>query len=398
MLGEQERGESTIDSRRAWGVAAGAFLSLFTVFGVVYSFGEFFGPMADEFGTNRSKTAMFFSITTFTYFVLGLATGRLADRVGQRKVLLMGSGAMVAGLFLTSKVSSLEMGYVTYGAGVGFGVACCFVPMVAGVGGWFERQRTLALGVAVSGIGVGTLAVVPFSEWLIAEYGWRTAYQILAALTAALLLLSAVLAHRPPTSGVAPEPLSKTVRGRSDFWILYGSSFLLSGSLFMAFVFMADFVSSESVDGSAAVLLGIIGISSVVGRLLLGILGARMPVERLLLLSSVGLSVSFGVWATVGSSYLGLIVFSILLGISYGGIIAISPAVVAHLFGTLGMGGVLGALYTANGLGGLIGPPALGALIDSSGYLFAQIIAGATAAIGALILLFLPKSAHSARS
>ncbi len=62
------------------------------------------------------------------------------------------------------------------------------------------------------------------------------------------------------------------------------------------------------------------------------------------------------------------------------------------------MGGVLGALYTANGLGGLIGPPALGALIDSSGYLFAQIIAGATAAIGALILLFLPKSADSARS
>ena len=398
MLGEQENGESKLDSRRAWGVAAGAFLSLFTVFGVVYSFGEFFGPMADEFGTNRSKTAMFFSITTFTYFVLGLATGRLADRVGQRKVLLMGSGAMVVGLFLTSKVSSLEMGYVTYGAGVGFGVACCFVPMVAGVGGWFERQRTLALGVAVSGIGVGTLAVVPFSEWLIGEYGWRTAYQILAALSAALLLLSAVLAHRPPTLGVAPEPLSKTVRGRSDFWILYGSSFLLSGSLFMAFVFMADFVSSESVNGSAAVLLGIVGISSVVGRLLLGILGARMPVQHLLLLSSLGLSVSFGVWATVGSSYVGLIVFSILLGISYGGIIAISPAVVAHLFGTLGMGGVLGALYTANGLGGLIGPPALGALIDSSGYLFAQIIAGATAAIGALILLFLPKSAHSARS
>ena len=117
MLGEQENGESKLDSRRAWGVAAGAFLSLFTVFGVVYSFGEFFGPMADEFGTNRSKTAMFFSITTFTYFVLGLATGRLADRVGQRKVLLMGSGAMVVGLFLTSKVSSLEMGYVTYGAG-----------------------------------------------------------------------------------------------------------------------------------------------------------------------------------------------------------------------------------------------------------------------------------------
>ncbi|MGA0324171.1 MAG: MFS transporter, partial [Ilumatobacteraceae bacterium] len=195
-----EPANTDVDSARAWSVAGGAFLALFTVFGVVYSFGEFFGPMADEFGSNRSKTAMFFSITTFVYFVLGLITGRLADRVGQRKVLLAGAVAIVAGLFLTSKVSSLEMGYLTYGAGVGFGVACCFVPMVAGVGGWFVRQRTLALGVAVSGIGVGTLVVVPFSEWLIGEYGWRTAYQILAALSAVLLLLAAVLAHRPPNA------------------------------------------------------------------------------------------------------------------------------------------------------------------------------------------------------
>lgn len=391
-----EPANTDLDSARAWSVAGGAFLALFTVFGVVYSFGEFFGPMADEFGSNRSKTAMFFSITTFVYFVLGLITGRLADRVGQRKVLLAGAVAIVAGLFLTSKVSSLEMGYLTYGVGVGFGVACCFVPMVAGVGGWFVRQRTLALGVAVSGIGVGTLVVVPFSEWLIGEYGWRTAYQILAALSAVLLLLAAALAHRPPNAGVAPEPLRTTISGRNEFWVLYGSAFLLSGSLFMAFVFMADFVSSKSVDGSAAVLLGVIGISSVVGRLLLGALGARMGVQRLYLLSSLGLSASFGVWAAVGSSYVGLIVFSIVLGVSYGGIIAISPAVVAHLFGTLGMGGVLGALYTANGLGGLVGPPALGLLIDSSGYVVAQLIAGAAAGIGALMLLILPKPSASA--
>ena len=88
--------------------------------------------------------------------------------------------------------------------------------------------------------------------------------------------------------------------------------------------------------------------------------------------------------------------FSIVLGVSYGGIIAISPAVVAHLFGTRGMGGVLGALYTANGLGGLVGPPALGLLIDSSGYMVAQLIAGAAAGIGALMLLILPKPSASA--
>ncbi|MGB0677923.1 MAG: MFS transporter, partial [Ilumatobacteraceae bacterium] len=75
-------------------------------------------------------------------------------------------------------------------------------------------------GVAVSGIGVGTLVVVPFSEWLIGEYGWRTAYQILAALSAVLLLLAAALAHRPPNAGVAPEPLRTTISGRNEFWVL----------------------------------------------------------------------------------------------------------------------------------------------------------------------------------
>ena len=48
---------------------------MFTVFGVAYSFGEFFGPMADEFGTDRSETALFFALTTFAYAALGIVTG-----------------------------------------------------------------------------------------------------------------------------------------------------------------------------------------------------------------------------------------------------------------------------------------------------------------------------------
>ena len=98
------------DSTRSWIVVASAFLSMFTVFGVAYSFGEFFGPMADEFGTDRSETAFFFSITTFAYFVIGMGTGRIADRMGPRPVVLAGAVAMFAGLMLTAEVGSLELG------------------------------------------------------------------------------------------------------------------------------------------------------------------------------------------------------------------------------------------------------------------------------------------------
>ena len=165
-----------LDSRRSWLVVGAAFLSMFTVFGVAYSFGEFFGPMADEFGTDRSETALFFAITTFAYFGLGIVSGRIADRVGPRRVMVTGGIAMVAGLLLTAEVQSIQVGYLTYGLGVGLGVACGYVPMVAAVGGWFEHRRAIALALAVAGIGTGTLVVVPVVDWLIDEHGWRQAY------------------------------------------------------------------------------------------------------------------------------------------------------------------------------------------------------------------------------
>ena len=93
-----------VDSARSWVVLVAAFLAMFTVFGVAYSFGEFFRPMADEFGTNRSATAFFFSITTFAYFALGIFSGRIADRFGPRRVVVFGAVSMVIGLLLTAEV------------------------------------------------------------------------------------------------------------------------------------------------------------------------------------------------------------------------------------------------------------------------------------------------------
>ena len=79
-----------------------------------------------------------------------------------------GAVAVFAGLWITSLAGSLWVGIAAYALGVGIAVACAYVPMVAVVGGWFERQRTLALGVAVSGIGFGTL-VLAGAGWLLSD-------------------------------------------------------------------------------------------------------------------------------------------------------------------------------------------------------------------------------------
>ena len=376
-----------VDSARSWVVLGSTFLTLFTVFGVAYSFGEFFGPMADEFGTSRSATAFFFSITTFAYFGLGIVSGRIADRIGPRRVLIFGAVCMVTGLFLTAEVSSIQLGYLTYGLGVGIGVACCYVPMVAAVGGWFEQKRTMALGLAVAGIGLGTLVLVPLVEWVIEQNGWRDAYRLLGAISAVLLAIAAFGAHRPPGSSATPLPLRESIGGRIDFKLLYVSSFFLSAALFTPFVFLADYIETTGTDGSAAVLLGLIGMSSIVGRLGFGAIAAKIGTIALFRLSCTGLGLSFLLWIIADTNYVLLVVFALVLGVAYGGIIALSPAVVAELFGIVGMGGVLGALYTANGLGGLVGPPVMGQIIDSSGHTAAQWTALVSGLIGATLLV-----------
>lgn len=383
-----------LDSTRAWMVAASAFLSTFTVFGVVYSFGAFFKPMADEFGTDRSTTALFFSITTFLYFAIGVLTGRLADAKGPRPVLLVGAVCMVAGLVATSRVGSIELGFATYGIGVGIGVACAYVPMVSTVGAWFERRRTTALGVAVAGIGVGTLVVAPLAETLVDRYGWRKSYVILAVGVAVLLGLASVGAHKPERAAqTAPaQDLGRVLRTSRPFWILYVSMFLVSATLFVPFVFLDDYLETEGISGSAGWLVGLIGMSSVAGRLVLGRLAARWSSLRLYRACIAVNGASFLIWVLVGTSYPALLAFALVMGVSYGGFIALAPAVAAEQFGTIGLGAILGALYTSAGIGGLVGPPLMGRLIDAYDYTPTLVIAMALALAAAAALLPLERS------
>lgn len=361
-----------VDSARAWRSVAAGFLSMFATFGVAYSFGAFFGPMADELGSGRSATSLVFSITAFLYFVLGAFSGKAVDRFGPRPVLLVGAAVMGAGLLATSAVSSIELGYVTYGLGVGIGVACGYVPMLGVIGGWFDRRRSMALGVGVAGIGLGTVIVAPLAAALIDVHGWRATYVVFAAVGAAMLVVAAVLAERPPrpVADASSRSLGALVRTRA-FASLYGSALLLSLALFQVFVYLPDFAESQGTgEVAAAALVAVVGGASIAGRLVLGVLADRLGRIVTYQACFLVMALSYGIWL-VAPSYGWLVVFALVMGAAYGGFIALSPAVAAEVFGVAGLGGLLGLLYTGAGLGALVGPPLAGLLIEATGYRWA---------------------------
>src|SRR5271156_1666216 len=89
------------DSPRAWRMVAATFVALCAVYGVAYSFGAFFKPMAAEFGARRSATSAVFSITVLIWCLLGPVTGHLSDRFGPR--IVVATGALFMGLGLSLK-------------------------------------------------------------------------------------------------------------------------------------------------------------------------------------------------------------------------------------------------------------------------------------------------------
>jgi MFS family permease len=390
------RDELTTDSARGWVAVAGATLSLFTVFGVAYSFGAFFTAMSEEFDASKGSTAVLFGLANFVYFTGGVLTGRLADRIGPKPLAFGAAVLLAGGLLLTSVVDSLWVGYLTYGLGVGGAVACGYVPMVAMVGGWFVRSRTAALGVAVAGIGLGNLVATYGSAELIDANGWRSTYRAYAVLGAVLLVLAGLCCHRPPTAaGAAPADLGRAVR-LPAFRYLYASMLVVSQGLFVPFVFLPAYARDHGVDsGPAALLVGLIGGSSIVGRLALGTLGGRMGVTRLYQTCFAAMAATLCIWLVAGSSYAMLVLFALSFGVSYGGFIALAPAVAAEFFGTQGLGAILGALYTAAGLGG-IGLFLAGELIDATGS-YTGAIVGAIALSVCSVLLLLPLSRLSPR-
>lgn len=358
-----------MDSRRAWAVAVGAAIASGTGFGTAYTFGAFFDAMSSDFGTGRGATALVFGITLLLFFGLGIVSGPLSDRVGARRLVIVGAILVSTGLILTSRVDSVYVGYLTYGMGVGLGGGLIATPMYATAGGWFVRRRAVAMGVVASGNGLGTLLLVPLAESLIDSHGWRTAYLILGVLDLGLFAIAALLLRRPPGAAAPPPAIAhmKMIVRIPAFKLMFATGLLFSVSLFIAFAFIVDFATDEGVSSSrAALLVGIIGATSIVGRLGITAFSGRVPAVRLLQGCLAAQPVAFLLWYLSAGRYPVLILFAITMGIAYGGFVALGPEVAAVLFGVVGLGGIIGMQFLGAGLGGLLGPTTAGFLADAS--------------------------------
>ncbi len=399
-----------------WIVVAASFVVLFLGFGSAYSFGMFFESLQREFRADRGSISLMFSVSGFLYFALGALSGRIADRLGPRRVVIFGIAVTGAGLLLASQAETLRQVFAAYALGVGIGIGFVYVPAVGVVQRWFVRRRGLASGIAVTGIGLGTLCVPPLAAALIDWGGWRGAYLVLGIMvlvgggTAALLIddspdrrgllpdgdvasdterrLGAEIAATPAGPADAGIGLAQALRSR-PFWMLYAAVFLVSLGLFLPFVHLVPYAQDSGLSKSTGVMLfAMIGVGSTAGRFLFGGLADRLGRRRFLAVLYVGIAAML-LWWPIATSTVELVVFALVFGACYGGFVALAPAVSADYFDGKDMIGILGILYSSVAVGILAGPFLAGVAFDLWQSYELPILAVSAASLAAAVIVLL---------
>src|SRR4029434_4132921 len=144
--------------------------------GCVGSSGVLFAALTQEYGWSRATISLPFSMALIGYASLTWLSGRLFDYYGPRRMFPLGALSLGLGLILSAQARTPWHLYLTWGVLVGQGLNLIgFVPHLTQMSLWFHRRRGLACGLVLSGASMGTLILVPGTQYLVNGYGVRLA-------------------------------------------------------------------------------------------------------------------------------------------------------------------------------------------------------------------------------
>jgi MFS transporter, OFA family, oxalate/formate antiporter len=381
-------------SRPAWLVLGGAFGAFTLSAALMHSYPVYLVAFIAEFGWSRAETSIAYSVSQLVGGASSPLVGYLVDRLGSRRLLLLGGGLLVAGLVGSAFVTALWQMIILYGIVMTIGANCLglvvFVPMLSR---YFVRRRGMAISIVQSAKGIARGISAPLVQLLISLIGWRSTYLVQAGLMGVLVLPLASLLRRadaPPAqlqsgavpndmpadmSGAEPEPLGRgwTLGEASrtpHFWLLFAVYLFTGlGSFFVSLHQLAFAVDIGFDKLYAAEVLGMGAFLAVPGIVVTGTLSDYIGREWSAILaygfSIIG--VVFALLITSPDQHLLLWLHACFFGLTWG---ARGPAITAKtadLFPGAQLGTILGVITIGSGLGAAIGSSGAGWVFDLSG-------------------------------
>lgn len=393
-----------------WWISAGSCLALIVVNGsiCVFSFGVFIKPLEAEFGWDRASISFGLTLCALCSAISLPIAGGLMDKFGVRPVMLTSIvlfALNVAAIALSNVLAVFILLVAFTGiTGVGQGPT----GYIKSISSYFDKQRGIAIGIAVSGTGIGTALLPQYAQWLITNMGWRMAYVGLAVVLVVIAAPSVFLFVREPEnssialarktgSGAAVLPglsAREAVLSRT-FWLLVLPTILVAtvvnGSLVHVVPLLTDRGWSPEV---AAGIMVWAGLASLAGRVVVGLLLDRVFAPYVAMLSFIVALAGVYLLGSGASATLGVIG----IGITTGAEIDIIGYMTSRYFGLRKFGQLYGYLFGVFLIGAGMGPAVMGAVhtrlhsYDPAFYAFGIMLALAT-----VFMLFLGRYAYPVR-
>lgn len=376
---------------RGWVVTlAGTGINL--ALGVLYAWSVFAKALTEQWNWSKTQSSLPYTLAILIFALMMIPAGRWQDKAGPRIVatvggILTGSGLILASFFDSVIGITISFGLLA-GAGIGLGYAAATPAAVK----WFPPEKKgLITGIVVSGFGLASVYIAPLTDSLLKSYGINDSFRFLGIAFLLVATLLAQLLKNPPAGYKAPvaspagKPQNATPAVNDYSWqeMLKTRQFYLLWLMF-ACGSLAGLMIIGHLSKIANLQLGIqwgfalvalLAIFNAGGRIIAGILSDYIGRTRTMLLVFLLQAVVMSLFARLGTLTL-LAAGAALVGFNYGACLSLFPSATADYFGTRNLGLNYGIVFTAWGVGGMVGPLLAGWVADTTGtYTYAYYIA-----------------------
>ena len=408
-----------------WLVGVAMFMLTLMALTIFQGLGTFLVALERQFGWTRTTLSGAFAFARVQGAVVGPLEGFLVDKVGSRRMILIGYCLMAFGFYLFSQVHSVWQFYlaflvITMGSGLGGWLA-----MIALVNNWFNRQRSFALATAMSGIHLGGF-LVPVLAIGIESYGFRwTTFGISIFLLAVLGPVVRVIRNHPEDVGMLPDgdpprPAPREVASQSTvpeeddepdftarqalrtpaFWMLTIVNLSSSVSIVSLALHLVPKLTDMGMSLSGAgVIVLIYTAVALPSQFIAGYLADRISKTQVIFVLLLLQAGSIFVIAVAEEPSMAL-VFAVMYGIGFGGRIPLLTAIRGEYFGRKAFATIMGLSQFPNNLGMIVAPLFAGYMFDTTGtYIVPFTTFAVLNLLGAFLILFVkrPKLAPAGR-
>ena len=377
-----------------WMVVVGGFIMVITSVPIFQATAVWAVALESQFGWSRTQLGLALSFTRVEGSITGPIAGYLVDRMGTRFMVFTGLMVLTIGFFLFSQVQNLWMLYLAYFImSVGQGQAGWLTVMTM-MNHWFLRHRGLAMGLAMMGMGIGTLVLIPVIAWLINpdadRLGWRHTAEIFAVVAlVSSFILPKIIRNKPEDIGEQPDgdspgqnapTESGTSQGKPELELTIGQALRTQAFWCISFGHGFGSMAVLAIMSHLGLLLRDMGHDvqtagwvitvqtgvSIVFQFFGGWIGDRMPknIALFIFTSLQGVGVIFLV---LGPHIFYFYAFAVLFGIGFGGRTPLTTAIRGDYFGRASFGKILGISTVPMNLLLLISGPLVGFMRDEIG-------------------------------